>query len=93
MKNLRLWLAFTAFCIVAVPVVVFLGGWWLAGPYEGDNGIFGMLGNLYGDALTGHPGAIGLLVSPVLIVGIWVIALRARSVIISRQQSPAGEGV
>ena len=85
MKKLRLWLAFAVFCVVAVPVAVFLGGWWLAGPYEGDNGLFGMLGTLYGDALRGHPGALGLLFSPVLIVAIWHTAWQARSFIAARQ--------
>jgi len=89
MKNLRLWLAFAVFCIVAVPVAVFLGGLWLAGPYEGENGIFGMLGAVYGDALSGQPGAIGLLFSPVLIIAIWKIALQASRLIAAHQ---AGAG-
>ena len=79
MKSARLWLAFTLFCIFAVPAAVFLGGLWLAGPYEGENGYLGMLGNLYGDALTGNIGALTLLLSPVAIIAAWRLAFLARN--------------
>ena len=78
MKTLRLWLILAAFSVAVVPVVVFLGGLWLAGPYEGDGGIFGMMAEIYGDALTGRTNALLLLFSPVLLVVIWVAAFRAR---------------
>ncbi|NND53544.1 MAG: hypothetical protein HKN56_01055 [Gammaproteobacteria bacterium] len=90
MKSLRLWIAFTLFCVVAVPVVVFLGGLWLAGPYAGENGFLGMARTLYGDVLSGHAGAIGLLLSPVAIIAVWRMAFYARKLIAAQQSgSPA----
>ncbi len=44
----------------------------LAGPYEGERGLFGMTASIYGDALTGHLSAWILLFAPLLLVGIWI---------------------
>ena len=41
--------------IVAVPVLVFIAGRLLAGPYEGKFGLLGLMGNIYKDAATGIP--------------------------------------
>jgi len=57
--------------IVAVPVLVFIAGRLLAGPYEGKFGLLGLMGNIYKDAATGHPGAWFILLSPLLIIALW----------------------
>ncbi len=81
----RLWLAVTAFSVVIVPVGVFLGGLLLAGPYEGNAGVFGLIGGIYADALTGHPSALILLFSPLLLLLIWQLAIMAYRAISSKQ--------
>lgn len=69
--KVKRWLIYTALCIVLVPVFVFIGGWILAGPYEGNAGIFGLMFFIYGDALTLDLSAWVLLLSPLLLVLIW----------------------
>jgi len=78
MKSLRLWLIFAVFSVALVPTIVFLGGWWLAGPYQGTNGVFGMMGAMYRDALAGHLSALVLLFGPLLLAAIWIIAFWLR---------------
>lgn len=85
MNRLRLWLIYTVFSLALVPVVVFLGGWWLAGPYEGEGGVFSMMGQIYRDALTGHAGALLMLLAPLLLVAIWQGAFWLRSGISAAQ--------
>jgi len=85
-RNLRQALKLLAASIVLVPSLVFLGGLWLAGPYEGDGGIFGMLAHVYKDALTGGLGALLLLLGPLLLILIWQLAFASRRTIIEHQQ-------
>jgi len=59
-------------CLVGVPLTIYWIGGLLVGPYEGERGLFGMMGSIYGDALTGHLSAWILLFSPLLLVGIWI---------------------
>ena len=87
-KNLRVWLIFLLFSVILVPIVVFLGGLLLAGPYEGNGGVFGLMGVIYRDALTGHASALLLLSSPLLLVGGWLAAFWLRRNIIRRQTAP-----
>jgi hypothetical protein len=65
------WLIPALLCIVVVPVLVFLGGWLLAGPYEGNGGVFGLMATIYKDALLADPAAWILLLSPLLLLAIW----------------------
>jgi hypothetical protein len=62
---------YTLLSIVAVPVLVFSLGRVLAGPYEGKFGLLGLMGNIYGDALMGKPGAWLVLLAPLILVAIW----------------------
>ena len=77
---MKRWLLFALACLVLVPVCVYGIGSLLLGPYEGDNGLPGFMGSLYGDALTGGLAAWLLLTSPLLLVAIWVLVIRLRRV-------------
>ncbi|HJP05677.1 MAG: hypothetical protein QF789_09580 [Gammaproteobacteria bacterium] len=68
---IKRWLKYGLLCVLMVPVVVFLGGWLLAGPYEGNAGLFGLMFLIYGDALSADLSAWVLLMSPLLLVLIW----------------------
>lgn len=90
-RNLREALMLLGASIVLVPSLIFLGGLWLAGPYEGDGGIFGMLAHVYKDALTGGLGALLLLLGPLLLILIWQLAFACRRTLIEHQQQAAGK--
>jgi hypothetical protein len=90
-RNLRQALKLLAASIVLVPSLIFLGGLWLAGPYEGDGGIIGMLAHVYKDALTGGLGALLLLLGPLLLILIWQLAFASRRTIIEHQQQADGK--
>jgi len=70
-KSIKGWLIVALLCVIIVPVLVFLGGWLLAGPYEGDGGIFGLMATIYADALLADLSALLLLLSPLLLLAIW----------------------
>ena len=65
------WMLFTLLSILTVPVVVFLVGRLLAGPYEGKFGLLGLMGNIYRDAILGNAGAWLILLSPLILIAIW----------------------
>ncbi|MGI9308206.1 MAG: hypothetical protein ACR2P6_03020 [Gammaproteobacteria bacterium] len=59
------------FCLVYVPLGVYLFGMLLAGPYDGDYGFFGMTGRIYMDLLKLELTAWFLMLSPALVYLIW----------------------
>jgi hypothetical protein len=61
-----------------VPLLVYVLGGLLVGPYEGENGILSFMGSIYVDALTAHFSAWFLLFSPLLLAGIWIAVLKLR---------------
>lgn len=61
---------------VLAPVAVYVFGANLIAPYEGDGGLLGFLGSVYGDALRGKLAAWALLLSPALFVLTWWAVLR-----------------
>lgn len=65
-------------CIAGVPAIVYWVGGLLAGPYKGENGLPGLMGAIYGDALSGEFSALLLLLSPALLVAIWLAVGRLR---------------
>jgi len=77
-SGIRGWLVLTGLSLICVPVIVYLGGAALAGPYEGEGGAVGLLLGIWGDALTGRPAAGLLLLGPVLLVIIWRAAFFLR---------------
>ena len=81
-RTSRYWL-FTALSLglagfLVFPVLAFVAGNALAGPYAGPYGVFGFLMNIYADMSLGHWAAATLLATPALIFVIWVVALRLR---------------
>jgi hypothetical protein len=86
----RRWALFTLFSLLLIPIAVFLGGWFLAGPYEGNAGVFGLTGSIYGDAIAGKPSALVLLAAPVLLIIIWKSAFLLRAQITNRARAAAG---
>lgn len=78
----RNWLIVTTSLLLAgfvvVPVLAFIGGQTLAGPYEGRFGVFGYLGNIYADLWNGNWPAIALVGAPAAVVLAWFAAIRLR---------------
>jgi uncharacterized membrane protein len=65
------WLLYVLLSFLTVPVLVYIFGRLLAGPYEGKFGLLGLMGNLFGDALLAKPGAWLILLAPLILVAIW----------------------
>jgi hypothetical protein len=57
--------------LLVLPVAGYLAGDRLIGAYAGPRGIASYLGSLYGDALSGRPLALGVLLGPVLACLVW----------------------
>ena len=68
---LKYWLLAIFLCLAGVPLVIYFPGGLIVGPYEGDSGLLGLTGAIYGDALRGKLSAIALLLSPALLFGVW----------------------
>ena len=75
-QSLRNWIIAAAASILLVPVAVFLGGWLLVGPYEGEAGLLGLTLAIYRDALLLDGGAWLLLLAPVLLAALWTSCRR-----------------
>ena len=75
------WLYGLLGCLIIVPVLIYIGGSLLVGPYEGDGGLIGMMGKIYVDALTLQLSAWVLLLSPLLLVLIWRLCFRLQRII------------
>ena len=66
------WSSIIFLCLIGVPLVIYLVGGLIVGPYEGENGLPGMMTSIYSDALSGHLSALILLFSPLLLIAIWL---------------------
>ncbi len=81
-----------AISALIVPILIYIIGRALTGPYEGTLGLLGLIGDIYGDALTGSPSAWFLLLSPVLAVLVWFgVALLRRMPLFYGAGSPPAE--
>ena len=69
---LKRWLFIIFLCLIGVPLVIYWVGGLIVGPYEGENGLPGMMASIYSDALSGHISAWILLFSPLLLLAIWL---------------------
>jgi hypothetical protein len=56
---------------LAVPVLIYVVGRALVGPYQGPLGLLGLIGHIYSDASLGDLSAWFLLMSPVLTLLVW----------------------
>ncbi len=56
---------------LVVPVLIYVAGRALVGPYEGPLGMLGLIGHIYSDASLGQVSAWFLLLSPALILLVW----------------------
>jgi len=70
-KKTRTRLALALFCLVYVPLGVYLFGMLLAGSYDGEYGFFGLAGRIYMDLLKLELTAWFLMLSPALVYLIW----------------------
>lgn len=59
-------------CLV-LPIVGYVIGGRLAGPYGGARGLASYLGSIYVDAGRGKPLALALLAGPLLCAGVWIV--------------------
>jgi hypothetical protein len=77
--RLNRWIIFMAACVLLVPPLIYLSGGLLVGPYEGESGLSGLVTSIYGDALSGKLSTWFLLISPMLLVLIWLACAWMRS--------------
>jgi hypothetical protein len=70
-RSLRSLLLVIAAGAVIAPVVVYLFGVTVFAPYEGQGGLPGFLGSVYGSALAGSSAAWVLLLSPAALWLTW----------------------
>jgi hypothetical protein len=70
-------------CVV-LPVVAYVVGGRLVGPYAGPRGLASYLGAIYSDAGQGNPLAVAMLGGPLLCAGAWLI----RSWLLKRLRRP-----
>ena len=75
----RRWIILLVACVLLVPILIYVSGWLLVGPYEGESGLFGLVTSIYADALTGSISTWFLLFSPMLLVLIWSTCAWMRS--------------
>ncbi|MCP4000312.1 MAG: hypothetical protein GY727_05325 [Gammaproteobacteria bacterium] len=68
---IKRWLYIILLCLISVPLIVYWVGGLIVGPYEGENGLFGLMISIYSDALSGQLSAWILLFSPLLLIAIW----------------------
>jgi len=73
---------------VALPIVAYVGGGRLAGPYAGPRGLASYLGAIYQDAGRGSPLALALLFGPLLCAVVWAL----RSLLLGRVPERADGG-
>ena len=78
-KQLKNWAIFALLSVFLVPVVVFIGGSVLVGPYEGESGMLGMMGTIYGDAARLKGPAWLVLLAPLLLALTWAGCFRLSS--------------
>lgn len=90
LSGVRGWLLLTLLSILLVPLLVYLGGTLLAGPYEGERGLAGLVSSVWRDGLSGRITALLLLFGPVLLVIIWRLAFLLRR-LATAQPAPAQE--
>ncbi|MCC7258228.1 MAG: hypothetical protein IT486_07630 [Gammaproteobacteria bacterium] len=74
--------------MLVLPVLGYVAGGRLVGPYAGPRGLASYLGSIYGDALAGHPLALMLVLAPGAIVGVWLL----RAGVLHRMREPASGG-
>ena len=58
--------------LVILPALAYAVGQVIIGPYEGTGGLPGYLGSLYRALRQGHPSAVVLVSSPLVVVVTWV---------------------
>ena len=74
-RNLIRIVALLVIGAVIVPIVAYLVGGTIVGPYEGNGGLTDYLGTIYLSAGRGERAALTLILTPLLIVAIWLTAL------------------
>lgn len=62
--------------LVIVPVCAFIGGSLVVGDYEGQSGLLGYLVAIGRDALDGRWMAWVLILAPLLLIAIWMVAIK-----------------
>ena len=71
-----------------LPVLVYVVGEAVVGPYEGMTGLGSFLGSIYVDLLAFEPGAWILVTTPSLVVGIWTGSLRLQRYLLDESRDP-----
>jgi len=84
-------LALALFCLVYVPLGVFLFGLLMAGTYAGDYGFFGLTGRIYADLFKLELTAWFLVLSPALVYLVWRSVAWLQALGSSRKDAPDTE--
>lgn len=87
----KFWISALILCLLGVPLIIYVTGGLIVGPYEGDGGIVGLMRAIYGDALSGHITAILLLLSPLALFGIWYGVIRWKRLLQAPAEATAGD--
>ncbi len=72
------WVQLIVLSTIIIPVLAYLVGSWLVGPYEGNFGMLGFFVSIYADAMQAKPAPWILLLAAPAIVVVWHIALHKR---------------
>lgn len=80
-SKLKHWSVILLLCLVGVPVIIYLTGNVIVGPYEGESGMLGLMGHIYGDAISGSAKAWLVLMGPALLVLIWSASAKLRRIV------------
>jgi hypothetical protein len=73
---------------VLLPVLAYLAGRQIIGPYEGTRGFASFIGNIYGAAGSGDALALVLVFAPTLLLAIWMLQQRLSRWLRGRAASP-----
>jgi hypothetical protein len=89
-SKLKHWSVLLLLCLVGVPVIIYLTGNVVVGPYEGEAGMLGLMGHIYSDAITGSAKAWLVLMGPALLVLIWSASAKLRRIVNSNVIAETG---
>ena len=89
-SKLKYWMVILLLCLVGVPVIIYLTGNTIVGPYEGESGMLGLMGHIYSDAISGSAAAWLVLMGPALLVLIWSTAAKLLRVVNSNVTAETG---
>ena len=71
MKQFGIRMMLVLMSLIIVPICAYLVGGLIVGPYEGDGGLAGYLGEIISRAFIGERSALILMLTPAILISIW----------------------